>query len=279
VPWLPAEGDALYVAGVDIGSASSKALILKRDRVLAHALMPTGAESAASAERVMESALRQAGLGLHDMSYIISTGYGRIIVPFADEEVTELSCHARGAHRLFAGARTVLDMGGQDCKAIRCDERGRLGDFAMNDKCAAGTGRFLELMAAVLQIPLEQIGPLSLEATGQVRISNTCAVFGKSEVAALVRQGRDRRDILAGLHEAIAARVYTLLRKVGVEPDFVIAGGIGKNVGVVRRLEARAGLPALVPPEPQIVGALGAALFAADRVAEGAGRRQRQPIV
>lgn len=268
----------MYVAGIDIGSASSKALIIQEDRVVGHALIPTGAESVASAERVMEVALRQAGLRLDDMSYIISTGYGRVIVPFADEEVTELSCHARGAHWLFPGVRTVLDMGGQDCKAIRCDERGHLGDFAMNDKCAAGTGRFLELMADVLQIPLDEIGPLSLESTGELRISNTCAVFAKSEVAALVRQGRDRREILAGLHEAIATRVHALLRRVRVEPDFVVAGGIGKNVGVVRRLEARVGLSALVPPEPQIVGALGAALFAADRVAEGAPRRQHEPI-
>lgn len=268
----------MYVGGVDIGSASSKALIIEQDHVVAHAIIATGAESAASAERVMERALRQAGLRLDDLSYIISTGYGRVIVPFADEEVTELSCHARGAHWLFPGARTVLDMGGQDCKAIRCDERGRLGDFAMNDKCAAGTGRFLELMADVLQVPLDQIGPLSLESEARVRISNTCAVFAKSEVAALVRQGCDRREILAGLHDAIAARVHSLLRKVGVGPDFVISGGIGKNVGVVRRLEARVGLPALVPPEPQIIGALGAALFAADRVAAGAKRRQSQAI-
>ncbi len=226
----------------------------------------------------MVTALRQAGLALDDLSCIVSTGYGRVIVPFADEEVTELSCHARGTHSLFPGARTVLDMGGQDCKAVRCDEQGRLGDFAMNDKCAAGTGRFLELMADVLQVPLAEIGPLSLEATGEVRISNTCAVFAKSEVAALVRQGRDRRVILASLHEAICTRVHALLRRVRVEPDFVIAGGIGKNVGVVRRIEERVGLPALLPEEPQIVGALGAALFAADRVAEGAVRRQRQPI-
>jgi predicted CoA-substrate-specific enzyme activase len=268
----------LYVAGIDIGSASSKALILEHDRVLAHAIMPTGAEPAASAQRVVEAALDQVDLGLNRMRYIVSTGYGRVIVPFADEEVTELSCHARGAHWLFPGVSTVLDMGGQDCKAIRCDERGRLGDFAMNDKCAAGTGRFLELMADVLQIPLEEIGPLSLEAKGEVRISSTCAVFAKSEVAGLVREGRERREILAGLHEAIAARVFSLLRKVGVEPDFVIAGGIGKNTGVVRRLEAKAGVPALVPPEPQIVGALGAALFAADRVNEGTGRRRSDPI-
>ena len=269
---------SLYVTGVDIGSASSKALILEKGEVLEHAILPTGAESASSAERVMEIALRRAGLELGEIGYVVATGYGRVIVPFADEEVTELSCHARGAHHLFPGARTVLDMGGQDCKAIRCDAQGRLGDFAMNDKCAAGTGRFLELMADVLQIPLDEIGLLSLEARGEVRISNTCAVFAKSEVAAMVRQGRDRSEILAGLHEAIASRVCALLRKVGVEPDFVIAGGIGKNPGVVRRVEAKVGLRALLPPEPQITGALGAALFAADRIAEGAKRRPREPL-
>jgi predicted CoA-substrate-specific enzyme activase len=268
----------LHVAGVDIGSASSKALILEQGRVLQHAIVTTGAESVSSAERVMSIALQGAGLHLDDIQYVVATGYGRVIVPFADEEVTELSCHARGAHHLFPEVRTVLDMGGQDCKAIRCDEEGRLGDFAMNDKCAAGTGRFLELMADVLQIPLDEIGPLSLEGTEEVPISNTCAVFAKSEVAALVRQGRDPRDVLAGLHEAIASRIYTLLRKVGVEPAFAIAGGIAKNIGVVRRLEARVGLRALLPREPQITGALGAALFAADRVAEGAEPRQRQSI-
>lgn len=261
---------------MDIGSASSKALILEKGEVLAHAIVPTGAESANSAERVMEEVLRRAGCGLDEVSYIVSTGYGRVIVPFADEEMTELSCHARGAHHLFPGARTVLDMGGQDCKAIRCDAQGRLGDFAMNDKCAAGTGRFLELMADVLRVPLDEIGSLSLEAEGEVRISNTCAVFAKSEVAALVRQGRDLREVLAGLHEAIATRVHALLRKVGTEPEFVIAGGIGKNMGVVRRIEAKVGLPALLPPEPQITGALGAALFAADRVAERAERTERR---
>jgi predicted CoA-substrate-specific enzyme activase len=266
----------LHVAGVDIGSASSKALILEGERILQHAIVTTGAESVGSAERVMDLALEGAGLRLDDLRYVVATGYGRVIVPFADEEVTELSCHARGAHRLFPGVRTVLDMGGQDCKAIRCDDQGRLGDFAMNDKCAAGTGRFLELMADVLQIPLDEIGPLSLEASEAVPVSNTCAVFAKSEVAALVRQGRDPRDVLAGLHDALASRIWALLRKIGVEPEFAIAGGIGKNVGVVRRIEERAGLRALLPPEPQITGALGAALFATDRVAEGAERGPRQ---
>ncbi len=263
----------MYVAGVDIGSASSKAVIFDGRRVIAHAIIATGAESAASSERVMKQALEAASLRLDDIRFVVSTGYGRVIVPFAQEEITELSCHALGAHWLFPGARTVLDMGGQDCKAIRCDARGRLGDFAMNDKCAAGTGRFLELMAQVLNLPLSAIGELSLQAAEEVPISSTCAVFAKSEVSALVRAGRDPRDVLAGLHEAIAARVFTLLRKVGVEPDFVIAGGIAKNAGVVRRIERKLGLAALIPPEPQIVGAVGAALFAAERMAPGAAER------
>lgn len=264
----------MYIAGVDIGSASSKAVIFDGGRIIAHAINATGAESAASSERVMKQALEAASLRLDDIRYVVSTGYGRVIVPFAHEDVTELSCHARGAQWLFPSARTVLDMGGQDCKAIRCDERGRLGDFVMNDKCAAGTGRFLELMAQVLGLPLDAIGGLSLQATAEVPISSTCAVFAKSEVSALVRAGRDVRDILAGLHEAIAVRVFTLLRKVGVEPDFVIAGGIAKNAGVVRRIEQKIGLTALLPPEPQIVGAIGAALFAAERVAAGAPERR-----
>ena len=160
---------------------------------------------------------------------------------------------------------TILDMGGQDCKAIRCDEMGRLQNFMMNDKCAAGTGRFLELMARVLGLSLDKLGELSLEARAEVKINTTCAVFAKSEVTSLIREGKDRRDVLAGLHSAIAARVYNLQRGVGIEPDLVISGGIGKNIGVVHKIEERVGLKALLPEEPQIVGALGAALFARDR--------------
>jgi len=160
-------------------------------------------------------------------------------------------------------------MGGQDCKAIRCDAAGRLENFAMNDKCAAGTGRFLELMARVLGISLDEMSELALEAKAEVRINSTCAVFAKSEVTSLVREGEDRRDVLAGLHSAIAARVYNLLRGVGVEPDLVITGGIGKNIAVVRKIEKRVGLSALLPEEPQIVGALGAALFAREKIMLG----------
>ncbi|MDD5038779.1 MAG: acyl-CoA dehydratase activase [Dehalococcoidales bacterium] len=254
---------------MDVGSSTSKAVILKESRILSYSIVSTGAESAGSAERAMAQALKSADcLSLKDIGWVIATGYGRIIVPFANETVTEISCHARGANWLFPSVRTVLDMGGQDCKAIRCDAQGKLLNFVMNDKCAAGTGRFLEVMSQVMEIPLEDIGPLSLQAKEEIRINSTCTVFGKSEVASLIRQGKDKRDILAGLHTVIVTRVYTLLRKVGIQPALAITGGIAKNIGVVRRLEERVGLNALLPEEPQIVGALGAALFAQDKLAK-----------
>lgn len=257
----------MITAGIDIGSSTAKAVILQDNCVLASSIMPTGADSAGSALKVLDMALGKAtGISRSEIQYIVGTGYGRLIIPFADETITEISCHARGANWLFPSVRTVVDMGGQDCKAIRCDASGKLVNFAMNDKCAAGTGRFLELMARVLNLPLEEIGPLSLQAKIPIRINSTCAVFGRSEVTALLRQGKDRAGVIAGLHAAVAGRVYTLLRRVGVQPDFAITGGIARNVGVVKRLEQMAGMKALLPEEPQIVGALGAALFARDKI-------------
>jgi len=256
----------VIVAGVDIGASTAKAVLLEDAQILGYSIIATGAESANSARQALDQALARAALSLAQIRYIVATGYGRVIVPFAQETVTELTCHARGANWLFPSARTILDMGGQDCKAIRCDEVGRLQNFVMNDKCAAGTGRFLELMARVLGLSLDELGELSLEARAEVRINSTCAVFAKSEVTSLIREGKDRRDVLAGLHNAIASRVYNLLRGVGIEPDLVITGGIGKNIGVVRKIEERVGLKVLLPEEPQIVGALGAALFARDSV-------------
>ena len=257
----------VITAGIDIGSSTSKAVVLENQQILSYSIIPTGAESAGSAQRAMDEALRKTEhLSFEDIGWIVATGYGRVIVAFANETVTELSCHVRGANCLFPSVRTVLDMGGQDCKAIRCDGRGKLLNFAMNDKCAAGTGRFLELMAKVMELPLEDIGELSLQAKEEIRINSTCAVFGKSEVTSLLRQDRNKADILAGLHVAISNRIYTLLRRIGVTPDFAITGGIAKNIGVVQKVEERAGLKAILPEEPQIVGALGAALFARDRV-------------
>ena len=257
----------IIAAGIDIGASTSKAVILEGDRILSHAIIPTGAESVSAAERVMDQALsRSSGLVLTDIGWIVATGYGRVIVPSARITVTELSCHARGANWFFPSVRTILDMGGQDCKAIRCDEKGTLLNFAMNDKCAAGTGRFFEIMADVMELALEDMGELSLQAREEVAITSSCTVFGRSEVASLIREGKDKRDILAGLNASVAGRVHTLLRKVAIAPDFAITGGLAKNRGVVRKLEEKIGLRALIPEEPQIVGALGAALFAQDKL-------------
>ena len=202
-----------------------------------------------------------------DLEYIVATGYGRINVPSADEIITEIACHAKGVNAVFPEARTILDMGGQDCKAIRVDHKGRHVGFAMNDKCAAGTGRFLDIMAQMLKVPLPEIGPLSLEAKEDIHISSVCVVFARSEVARHLRRGVSKADILGGLHASVADRVYGLLKRVGIEKDFVISGGIGKNIGVVKRVEARVGLPAYISDDPQIIGALGAASFARDSLA------------
>ena len=255
----------MVVCGIDVGARTAKAVLLVDDEIAAHSIVRTGPESAAAAVAALERSLEGTTVRREDIEFTVATGYGRVVVPFAQKNVTEIACHARGNHHFFAGVRTILDMGGQDCKAIRCDAAGRVTSFLMNDKCAAGTGRALEVMASLLQVPLDDVGRLSLEAgNGRVTISNTCVVFAKSEVLALARQGVPTRDILAALCDGVAERVKGLLRAVGVEEDFVISGGISKNVGVVRRLEQKLGTTSRVCFEPQVVGALGAALFARD---------------
>jgi benzoyl-CoA reductase subunit A len=256
----------VLTAGIDVGSSTAKAVLLNDNKIISYSIIPTGAESAESAQKVLDEALLRAKtVSFSDIEGITATGYGRVIVTFATETVTELSCHVRGANWIFPSVRTVLDMGGQDCKAIKCDAHGKLLNFTMNDKCAAGTGRFFEIIAKVMDLPLNDLGKLSLETDKEVRISSTCAVFGKSEVASLIRQGRNKNDILGGVHTAVSDRVITLLRRVGITPDLAITGGIAHNVGIVKRVEERVGFKALIPEEPQIVGALGAALFARDR--------------
>jgi len=251
------------VAGVDIGSLTAKAVILDKSEVIGYSLIPTGPDSLQTAQRAFDIALANARLTANDIEYVVATGYGRALVPFGQETITEISCHAKGANWLFPTVRTILDMGGQDCKAIRCDPAGRVVDFTLNDRCAAGTGRFFEIMAEIMELQVEDIGELSLQATQNITISSVCAVFAKSEVLKLLRRGLTKMDILGGLHEAICNRVLPLLNQVGIEEDFIITGGIAKNIGVVRRLEGRLGLQAKLADEPQIIGALGAALFAA----------------
>lgn len=255
----------MITLGVDIGSLTGKALVLKDNEILAWDLILTGPDSVETATATTNNVLEKAALKLEDMDFIVSTGYGRIVVPFANKNVSEISCHAKGANWFFPSARTILDMGGQDCKAIRCDETGKVTDFAMNDKCAAGAGRSMGIMSELLDVSLEDLGGLSLQTVnGAVPISSTCVVFARSEVLGYLRQGVPKNDVLAGACEALASRVLGLLKRVGIEKDFIISGGIAKNVGVAKRLEEMLGLEAHICFEPQIVGALGAAIFARD---------------
>jgi len=255
----------MIVAGIDIGSRAAKAVIMKDGSILSSVIGDTGPESVKTSYMVMEEALKEAGLVLDDIQYTVATGYGRVLVPFANENISEISCHAKGTNWYFPSVRTILDMGGQDCKAISCDGGGLVNNFAMNDKCAGGTGRFLEMIAEVLNTPLEKIGDLSLESKSAIPFNTICAVFAKSEAIVYLRKGVAKSDILAGLHEAIATRCLNLLKRVPIEKDFSITGGIAKNKGMVKKLTEKVGLEPLLCEDPQLVGAVGAALFAEER--------------
>ena len=255
----------MIVAGIDIGSRAAKALVMKDSTILATAICDTGPESVKTSQMTMARVLDGAGLSMQDIEYVVATGYGRVLVPFANENISEISCHARGITWYFPEVRTILDMGGQDCKAINCDADGRVNNFIMNDKCAGGTGRFLEMIADVLNIPLEEIGAAALRSKQAIPFNTICAVFAKSEAIAYLRKGVSKEDILAGLNEAIATRCLNLLKRVSIEKEFTITGGIAKNRGMVAQLREKVGLEPLLCEDPQIIGALGAALFARDR--------------
>lgn len=255
-----------YFAGIDLGSTMTKVVILNQT-MLASVIGPTGPEHRKLANRVMEEALARAKLSFVDITYVVATGYGRINVPFADKQITEISCHARGVAYLLPEARTVIDIGGQDSKGIKLKE-GRAVDFVMNDKCAAGTGRFLEVTAEGLGIKLEDMGKLSLTAKNKVEIGSTCTVFAAQEVVAKLAEGVPLPDIIAGLHEAIAARIYSMVGRLKIEREVALTGGGAKNIGLVKALEARLGFPVLLPPEPLLTGAIGAALLGKDIVRE-----------
>jgi predicted CoA-substrate-specific enzyme activase len=257
----------IYV-GVDIGSLSSEALLLRGDRVLSYTIAGTGANPQRAARRCLEEALCEAGLKEDAISAAVATGYGRMRVPFADREMTEISCHARGAHFLFPGTRTVIDIGGQDSKVITLDERGGVSDFVMNDKCAAGTGRFLEVMAAALETEVTDMGRRSLLSKRRVSISSMCTVFAESEVISFIAEGYRREEIIRGLHEAISRRIFRMTKRLRVQEEITFSGGVAKNRGIAETLKALFGTKINIPDEPQIVGALGAALYARDMVQE-----------
>lgn len=255
----------IITAGVDIGSVGSKAVVMLDGELYAYSVTRTGGVSEETAVKVMNWALEGTGLKIENLNYVVGTGYGRVNVPFANKTITEIACHARGAHYIYGlSVRTVLDIGGQDCKAIRCDEKGKVLSFLMNDKCAAGTGRGLEVFADLIGIPIEELGRVSLSAPEEPPpVSNTCVIFAKAESIALLRQGWPKEKVAAAYHLAMVDRIIDLLTKVGIEKDFAITGGVAKNIGIVSRLEKNLGIKPLEPKlDPILAGAMGAALFA-----------------
>jgi predicted CoA-substrate-specific enzyme activase len=254
------------VAGVDIGSTTAKGVVIADGKIVGKSLSPVGVELAKDAERTLEIALREAGLERRDLSCITGTGYGRFKVTFGQRIVTEIGCHARGANFLFPGTRVVLDIGGQDTKAIRVGPHGEVVDFAMNDKCAAGTGRFLEVCAGTLGYDISEIGALALQARFPVKVTSTCTVFAESEVTSQVARGKDPKDILAGLHVSIVNRSLSLLQRVGVTPELTFTGGVSRNESMVQTLGRRIGMPINVSPLSQYIGAIGAALHGLDPI-------------
>ncbi len=255
----------VITAGVDIGSVGSKATVMVDGELFAYAIMRTGGVSEETAVKVAKWALEGTGLETDKLHYVVGTGYGRVNVPFAKRTITEIACHARGAHYIYGPTvRTVLDIGGQDCKAIRCDERGKVLSFLMNDKCAAGTGRGLEVFADLISVPIAELGQVSLNVDQEPPpVSNTCVIFAKAEAMALLRQGWSKEKVAAAYHSAMAERIVDLLTRVGVEKDFVVTGGVTNNVGILQRLENILKVKPLEPKmDPILAGALGASLFA-----------------
>jgi len=266
---------AILTAGIDVGSVSSQAVILADGKLYAFSSMRTGSNSPDSAAKALAWALDETGLTQDDLHFVVGTGYGRVNIPFADKAITEIACHARGANFMYGpSVRTLLDMGGQDCKIIRCDEKGKVKEFLMNDKCAAGTGRGMEVFADLLAVPIEQVGDLSFEVEEEPEpVSSTCVVFAKSEATGLLRKGWPKSKVLAAYCSAMAHRVVSLVGRLGVEKEFAITGGIAKNPGVVRRIERELNIEALKPKlDTQIAGALGGALFGKALVEKGKGR-------
>jgi len=261
----------IITAGVDVGSVGSKAVIMIDGKVYSWSVMRTGSNSSDSAKKALGWAMENTDLTLKDFDYIVGTGYGRVNVPMANKAITEIACHAKGANYIWGpSVRTVLDVGGQDVKAIRCDQTGKVVSFLMNDKCAAGTGRGMEVIADLLKIPIEDVGEVSLSVTEEPEpVSSTCVVFAKTEAVGLLRKGWPKEKVLAAYMRAMSLRMSELVEKVGCEKDFVITGGQSKNIGIVQRVENILGMKSLPAPnveetgrDPVAAGAIGAALYA-----------------
>jgi (R)-2-hydroxyacyl-CoA dehydratese activating ATPase len=256
----------MITAGCDIGSLTAKAVIMKDGKIIAMNVILASAHPEKSATDVMKHTVEKAGIKMEDISYCVGTGYGRKHIPFMHSEESEIACHARGAVWQMPSARTVVDIGGQDAKAIRMDEKGNVERYVYNDKCASGTGRFLEIIADSLDIKLEDMGAISGKAKEKLTLSNQCVVFAETEIISLVNEGKEIADIVNALHQAVANRAASLARGILVKPDAVMTGGVAKNSGMFMALERALGVKLYKVEDPQINGALGAALFAADKV-------------
>ncbi|MBT3990816.1 MAG: 2-hydroxyglutaryl-CoA dehydratase [Rhodospirillaceae bacterium] len=268
-----------YTAGVDVGSTQTKAVVIDTDKnIVGRALIDTGANVVKAAEMSYQMALDEMGVADDDVGYVIGTGYGRYKVTFGDRQVTEISCHGRGAVHMFPDTQTVLDMGGQDSKAIAVEPTGEIKDFCMNDKCAAGTGRFLGAASMALDIPLGELGPVALNSERPVRISTTCTVFAEAEVLAWLGKGKTVEDILWGVHQSIATRTFGLLRRVGINDELTFTGGVAKNIGMIKAMEDKLEIKMNVSDDSHYMGALGAALFARDSLLAGEARKVQKEM-
>ncbi|MBI5589398.1 MAG: 2-hydroxyglutaryl-CoA dehydratase [Deltaproteobacteria bacterium] len=258
----------MIVAGCDIGSLTAKAVIMENANVLAHAVIRARTRPAESAEQVMKLVLEKAKRTMDDIRYVVGTGYGREQIPFVNSVESEISCHARGAWWLMPSVRMIIDIGGQDAKATRLDKNGAVVRYMYNDKCASGTGRFLEIMADALEVPLEEMGTVGAQSKEKLTISNQCVIFAETEVVSLINEGKESCDIINALHEALAKRVASLAKSIDVQEDVVMTGGVAKNAGVFKALSGALKVPmkALDGCDPQIVGALGAALYAEEKL-------------
>ncbi|MEM2336478.1 MAG: acyl-CoA dehydratase activase [Candidatus Bathyarchaeia archaeon] len=252
----------MMYAGIDAGASATKAVIVnEKEKIVSYAIVPSGINFKASSEEALKKALEKGGLIEENIFYTVSTGYGRELVN-ANTIFSEITCISKGINKLFPEVRTIIDVGGQDSKAIRVDSNGRVLDFTMNDKCAAGTGRFLEVMANILGKPIEELGALHFKSSNPVKISSTCTVFAESEVISYISRGCKIEDVIAGLHHAIAERIFGMSSRIGLEKEVAFTGGVAKNPGFVEALSKRMGLNPILPKEPQIICAFGAALLA-----------------
>jgi len=252
----------MITAGIDIGHQSVNVAIMNDDRIVDHGTFVTAGGVEPAARRAFDETLEKAGLKSDDIDSVFATGVGREQLTFAQGHRTEMLSHVLGAHREYPEARTVIDLGAEGSRISRCDSEGRLTNFVLNDKCASGTGVFLETVAGMLATPISEIGPLSLGSSKTVELTTTCAVFAESEIVAEIHRGRSKEDILRAVHESVAAKIETSCRRFGIEPEIVLTGGVARNVGVVDALESQLGVDIKVPRHPEIAGALGAAILA-----------------